>query len=180
VSDNIITNHHEGVHLDEYSRNTIVQNNEIRDNAEGIWIEGDDNQILHNDILNNKGAPASGIHLTSTAQGNIIHCNNIAGNLPWGVYNENVDETVDATRNWWRDGSGPSGAGPGSGDAVSENVDYSSWLPTEFQYCRECGGAPPSPAVPTVNHWGIVAMITLFAGLLMWRMRRRQVISLKR
>jgi parallel beta-helix repeat protein len=176
VSDNIITNHHEGVHLDEYSRNTIVQNNEIRDNAEGIWIEGDNNQILRNDILNNKGAPASGIHLTSTALGNIMHCNNIEGNLPWGVYNDNADETVDAISNWWGDASGPSAVGPGSGDAVSENVNYSSWLSSEFQYCRECQGLP-APAVPTVNHWGIVAMITLFAGLLVWTVRRRRAAS---
>ncbi len=36
------------------------------------------------------------------------------------------------------------------------------------------GGSPsPVPMVPTVNHWGIIAMITLFAGLLVWRMRRR-------
>jgi uncharacterized repeat protein (TIGR01451 family) len=34
---------------------------------------------------------------------------------------------------------------------------------------------PPGqpPAVPTVNHWGIAAMITLFAGLLVWAVRRR-------
>jgi hypothetical protein len=37
------------------------------------------------------------------------------------------------------------------------------------------GGYPPAlPKVPTVNHWGIVAMISLFAGLLVWRVRRRQ------
>jgi hypothetical protein len=37
---------------------------------------------------------------------------------------------------------------------------------------------PPSPAgVPTVNHWGIVAMITLFAGLLVWTVRRRRLAS---
>jgi hypothetical protein len=37
---------------------------------------------------------------------------------------------------------------------------------------------PPSPpGVPTVNHWGIVAMITLFAGLLVWTVRRRRAAS---
>jgi len=36
---------------------------------------------------------------------------------------------------------------------------------------------PPPPGVPTINHWGIVAMITLFAGLLLWRMRRRRLAS---
>jgi hypothetical protein len=31
----------------------------------------------------------------------------------------------------------------------------------------------PPPGVPTVNDWGIAAMITLFAGLLVWTVRRR-------
>jgi microcystin-dependent protein/subtilisin-like proprotein convertase family protein len=35
---------------------------------------------------------------------------------------------VDARLNWWGDASGPSGQGPGSGDAVSTNVIYSPWL----------------------------------------------------
>jgi len=33
---------------------------------------------------------------------------------------------------------------------------------------------PSPPGVPTVNHWGIVAMITLFTGLLVWTMWRRR------
>jgi uncharacterized repeat protein (TIGR01451 family) len=41
-------------------------------------------------------------------------------------------------------------------------------------------GPTPPPGVPTLNHWGIVAMITVFAGLLVWAVRRRQIISLKR
>lgn len=32
---------------------------------------------------------------------------------------------------------------------------------------------PPVPSVPTVGHWGIVAMISLFAGFLVWTVRRR-------
>jgi parallel beta-helix repeat protein len=176
VSDNIVTNHHEGVHVDENSRNTTIQNNEIRDNDHGVWVEGDDNQILRNDILNNKMMD-SGIHLTETAEGNIIHCNNIVGNWPYGVCNENADEAVNATGNWWGCIEGPGATGC---DLVFGNVIYDPWLLDEFQYCRECGGAPrPSPAVPTVNQWGIVAMITLFGGLLVWAVRRRQTISLK-
>ena len=34
---------------------------------------------------------------------------------------------VDATENWWGDDSGPGGEGPGSGDAVSSDVDYRPW-----------------------------------------------------
>jgi len=38
---------------------------------------------------------------------------------------------------------------------------------------------PPTgpPGVPTMNHWGIVAMITLFTGLLVWTVRRRRLAS---
>jgi hypothetical protein len=36
---------------------------------------------------------------------------------------------------------------------------------------------PAPPGVPTVNQWGIVAMITLLAGLLVWRMRRKRLAS---
>jgi parallel beta-helix repeat protein len=180
IINNTIASNDIGIYLQwvdsNYSaNNNIISDNEISNNGHGIWVEGYYNQILRNNIRNNM-APISGIHLTSTAVGNIIHCNNIEGNLPYGVYNDNADETVDATNNWWGDPSGPSGVGPGSGDAVSGDVDYSSWLSTEFQYCRECREAPPA-AVPTVNHWGIVAMITLFAGLLVWRVRRRRLAS---
>jgi hypothetical protein len=36
--------------------------------------------------------------------------------------------------------------------------------------------APPSAAgVPATNHWGIVAMITLFAGFLVWAVRKRRL-----
>jgi hypothetical protein len=40
--------------------------------------------------------------------------------------------------------------------------------------------APPSPAppmVPAMDKWGIVAMIALFAGLLVWMVRRRRFAS---
>jgi hypothetical protein len=33
---------------------------------------------------------------------------------------------------------------------------------------------PSAPGVPATNHWGIAAMITLFAGLLVWMVRRRR------
>lgn len=58
------------------------------------------------------------------------HFDNIAGNTDYGVRNDG-GETVDATYNWWGDDSGPSGFGPGDGDAVSDNVNFEPWLGSE-------------------------------------------------
>jgi len=55
------------------------------------------------------------------------HFNNIVGNTDYGVRNDG-GETVDAIYNWWGDDSGPSGFGPGDGDAVSDNVNFEPWL----------------------------------------------------
>lgn len=53
--------------------------------------------------------------------------NQIAGNRQFGVRNGDGVEIV-AVNNWWGDAQGPSGAGPGAGDAISENVAYCTWL----------------------------------------------------
>jgi parallel beta-helix repeat protein len=192
VRDNIITSNHKGIHLDTYSTQNTIQDNLIRDNGHGVWVEGNDNQILRNNILNNYGDERSGIHIVSLhgypVFGNVIHCNNIVGNMPYGVYYEiiddgnfdsayrnNGDEAIDATGNWWGCIAGP--GAPGC-DMVSGNVVYDPWLPDEFQNCWECREPPSPPAgVPTVNDWGIVAMIALFAGLLVWTARRRILAS---
>ena len=55
------------------------------------------------------------------------HFNNIVGNTQFGVCNDG-GETADATNNWWGDYTGPSGFGPGDGDAVSHGVDFVPWL----------------------------------------------------
>jgi len=55
------------------------------------------------------------------------HFNKIVGNTDFGVVNDG-GETVDATYNWWGANTGPSGFGPGDGDAVSNNVNFVPWL----------------------------------------------------
>jgi len=59
------------------------------------------------------------------------HLNNIAGNSE-GVVNAGI-VTVDATRNWWGDASGPFNphSNLGTGDYVSDNVDFEPWLGSE-------------------------------------------------
>ncbi len=124
VSDNIVTKHHEGIHLDENSEKNIVQYNEISGNDHGVWVEGNDNEIWANDIVNNEMLD-SGIHLTSTASGTIAHCNYIMGNGLCGVCNENPTEEADATYNWWGCSGGPGAAGC---DPVCGKVAYAPWL----------------------------------------------------
>ena len=63
------------------------------------------------------------------------HYNNIYKNREYGViqdpdYADN-NVTFDARYNWWGNASGPSGVGPGTGDAVSDYVNFSPWLLAE-------------------------------------------------
>ena len=105
-------------------------------NDYGSWT-GDDTlsstniNIINNDIQNG----GYGVRILYTVGGDgsqmatttTIMFNNISGHTEYGVEN-NIATDVDATHNWWDDTSGPGGVGPGTGDAVSAYVDYSSWL----------------------------------------------------
>jgi hypothetical protein len=53
--------------------------------------------------------------------------NAFVGNLQYGI-RAKAQVTATAEENWWGSQDGPSGEGPGSGDAVSTNVDYCPWL----------------------------------------------------
>ncbi len=129
IDRNLIEDWVHGIYLENVDGATIT-NNLIQNNGHGIYLDGSDNiQILCNDILNNVVA-FSGIHLDAESSGNVINFNNIEGNSPYGVYNENCGEVVDAENNWWGYASGPTHAGNpgGTGDAVSDYVDYDPWL----------------------------------------------------
>jgi parallel beta-helix repeat protein len=57
----------------------------------------------------------------------VLRHNNIYDNTNFGVNNYNSD-TLDAEENWWGDPTGPGGFGPGSGEEVSDYVDFEPWL----------------------------------------------------
>jgi hypothetical protein len=61
--------------------------------------------------------------------GVVAHDNCLDGNVVAGleVSAGGHTGTLDAERNWWGDASGPSGAGPGTGDAVVGDVDFTPW-----------------------------------------------------
>ena len=94
-----------------------------RDLSENVNVEG--NTFTGNSL---------GIYVfdtQTTLTGITVNFNNIAGNTRYGVWNEG-GQTLDATKNWWVDASGPGGTGPGDGDAISTKVLYSPWLGAEL------------------------------------------------
>lgn len=69
-----------------------------------------------------------GVAVGGTNVSTVGHGNSFAGNVTAGWYSD-AGLTNDAAANWWGHASGPSGTGPGTGDAVSgASVVFSPWL----------------------------------------------------
>ena len=101
--------------------------------------------------------------------------NSFAGNSATsgggGIYR--TPPTLNAINNWWGAASGPSGAGPGTGDAVSIDVTFAPFLTSPPSACG--AGPPPSTSqpIPTLSGWTlwVVTFLLLVGG--MWAIRRR-------
>jgi len=65
---------------------------------------------------------------------------------------------ADEKEPWWGDVSGASGAGPGSGDAISDNVDYEPWL-------NELWLSAGANAGVSHGHWHFTAADTIAANV---------------
>jgi hypothetical protein len=106
------------------------------ESGHGVSVKGGYFNAIRNIIQNNPGA---GIYLEE-ALGATVRVNNIISNAVGGLTNagdglksaaEN-GSLVYAGENWWGDASGPGGDGPGTGNAVSGDLDYSNWLNAPF------------------------------------------------
>ena len=109
-----------------------------------------DPTITCNWITNN----TKGVHTVAWAKP-AINYNNICGNSEYGVLNTkflNYRPWVDAKNNWWGNSSGPSGVGPGAGDAISDKVKYSDWT----------GSPVPCAPIPELS-----SIILVAAGIMM-------------
>ena len=119
-----------GEYDDPDAIDATISGNTITNWDIGIFLGDSSDEITITDnTLSSTSTGSVGIKIPSTTTvTNIpINCNTIAGNQAYGVDND-APSTVDAELNWWGDTSGPSGAGGGSGDAVSANVDFFPWL----------------------------------------------------
>lgn len=116
----------DGVILASDSKHVTVEANYLHKNLKGVQIESraDLNMVLNNRIHSNS---IVGIQLNSNVgPSNEAHCNSIWRNTD-GVLNFSPS-VFNAELNWWGHPTGPSGAGPGKGDTVTANVDFTPWL----------------------------------------------------
>jgi len=106
------------------SNNYIVGNTATND-AGGIECFKNSSPLIDSCViaLNN----GDGIYCDS-ASNPIIHWNDIFENTGYGVKNNDAAVIVNAENNWWGSISGPGGMGTGTGDEVSEWIDFEPWL----------------------------------------------------
>jgi nitrous oxidase accessory protein NosD len=115
--------------------NTEIKNNTVKGYVEGAGMSFETHygRPLSENVKvesNNFTGNSFGIYVfetQTTLTGITVNFNNIVDNSWFGVRNDG-NATLDATRNWWGANDGPSHAGPGSGDAVSDNVNFEPWL----------------------------------------------------
>jgi hypothetical protein len=77
-----------GMRINSISSGNTVHHDLIKDNGFfGINVEGTENGIHHNDVLNNAPEDKNfgGIALADISSNGNVHNNNTAGNKPWGI-----------------------------------------------------------------------------------------------
>jgi hypothetical protein len=79
---------------------------------------------------------------------NRIRTSCFSGNAEYGVfaapYTDGLGD-IEARDCWWGDASGPSGAGPGLGDAVTDNVLFDPWSAVPINLCGMTGIEEDAP-----------------------------------
>ncbi len=109
---------------------SMIAGNKIYDNywpETGIHLTDANAMVIGNSIYDD-GGDAIVIDGTGTPT---LHKNNIVNNAGFGLNHRGTAQSIDARDNWWGSASGPSSAGPGSGDEVSAGVDYANWRKTK-------------------------------------------------
>ena len=94
--------------------------------------------------------PWAAIYLQSNNLNIVINYNYFCVGA-WGICDVSPSGTIDALNNFWGAADGPGGAGSGSGDLITSNVDYEPWATIDFT-----GGPQPYDNVileAAVSNW---------------------------
>ena len=169
IASNTIRNNTEGIYINDF-KSSILSNTVEYNYDSGIKISGqpsgDPYLIGNNNIHGNGGG--TGIHLTHAdawiqnnmitadetdgvlAEGSCkvnIYRNNIHKNQGLGVNNQDNDQIIKATRNWWGSSDGPGGSGSGAGDQVTTGILFAPWSSAQIGVCvasNSNGGLVPA------------------------------------
>jgi uncharacterized cupredoxin-like copper-binding protein len=109
---------------------TTFTGNTITNTSRAIGIFESNNVVVEKNYLDDNDTAVEVVDLGSTAFDNTtnrVNRNSITGNDTQGIKN-GVAALLDGNCNWWGAANGPSGVAAGSGDAVSSNVDFTTWL----------------------------------------------------
>ena len=102
------------------------------DSGGGIYTWGSLSMSAGSVIQNNTADSGGALYHSYGATTVADSC--IVGNSDTSVFHD-AGSPIDAANNWWGSVTGPSGFGPGSGDSVSANVNYSPFLAVAVLDC---------------------------------------------
>lgn len=185
-----------GIKLDEWggkSEDILIEDSTASGNTlDGITIQPEKDDAIENVTIVRTtltGNGRNGLNLCYIYSGSnnpemtdiSIRCSTITGNGNFGVQvwswwvPMTITETFLAEDNWWGTITGPSGVGPGSGDAVSDNVDFEPWA-RSHPPCAPVGGMwVPTSKVELLAPWiTLASLITVTAASVAYVRHRRK------
>jgi hypothetical protein len=137
---NLISGNYDGLLIQNTPGTTVVGNwigtsldgSATIPNTYGVYLGSTSAQFKNNWFAGN----FDGVYLNPTATTAATSSGNcFTGNTHDGVQSDNSGATAAFAGNWWAAASGPGPVGPGAGDSVSTNVDYSGFLTTAPAAC---------------------------------------------
>ena len=125
----ILNSGENGAEVEEGCLLNTITNCDIHDNSRaGVTDDGTNTHISFCELHSNGYYGVEFWH----AEYSWVHDSDIYGNSFNGVYEFNPAIGCDAMFNFWGNESGPGGAGPGHGNGINANVDYSPWAKYPF------------------------------------------------